>query len=75
MQPTTTEFLALSTGDGYHRSRQSLQLILLLTSLLAIPLPRQSCLDATLFTGFQVVGVTLDFLDDVLLLHLPLKPA
>jgi hypothetical protein len=35
----------------------------------------QSCLDATLLTGLQVVGVTLDFLDDVLLLYLPLEPA
>ncbi len=50
-------------------------LVLLFTSLLAIPLARQSCLDATLFTWFQVVGVTLDFLDDVLLLNLTLEPA
>jgi hypothetical protein len=52
-----------------------LKLISLFTSLLAIPLARQSCLDAFLLTGFQVVGVTLDFLDDVLLLYLPLEPA
>ncbi len=51
------------------------QLILLFTSLLAIPLARQCFLDATLFTGLQVVGVTFDFLDDVFLLNLPLKPA
>ena len=50
-------------------------LVLLFTSFLAIPLARQSCFDATLLTRFQVVGVTLDFLDDVLLLYLPLKPA
>src|SRR5580658_9866978 len=50
-------------------------LILLFTSLLAIPLARQCFLDATLLTGFQVVGVTFDFLDDVFLLNLPLKPA
>ena len=49
--------------------------ILLFTSLLAIPLARQSCLDAALFTRFEVVGVTLNFLDDVLLLNLALKPA
>ena len=49
--------------------------ILLFTSLLAIPLARQGCLDATLLTGLQIVGVTLDFLDDVLLLYLSLKPA
>jgi hypothetical protein len=51
------------------------ELILLFTSLFAIPLARQCFLDATLFTGLQVVGVTFDFLDDVFLLNLPLKPA
>ena len=49
--------------------------ILLFASFLAIPLARQGCLDATLLAGLQVVGVTLHFLDDVLLLYLPLKPA
>ncbi len=52
-----------------------LRLVLLFASLLAIPLARQSCLDAFLLTGLQVVGVTLDFLDDVFLLNLPLEPA
>jgi hypothetical protein len=52
-----------------------LLLILLFASLLAIPLARQGCLDATLLTRLQVVGVTLDFLDDVLLLNLPLETA
>jgi len=52
-----------------------LKLISLFTSLLAIPLARQSCLDAFLLTGLQVVGVTLHFLDDVFLLNLPLEPA
>jgi len=52
-----------------------LKLISLFTSLLAIPLARQSRLYAFLLAGLQVVGVTLDFLDDVLLLNLPLKPA
>ena len=51
------------------------QLVLLFTSLLAIPLARQSCLDATLLTGLQVIGVTLHLFDDVLLLYLPLEPA
>ena len=53
----------------------SRRLVLLFTSLLAIPLARQCFLDATLLTGLQVVGVTFDFLDDVFLLNLPLKPA
>jgi len=51
------------------------QLVLLFPSLLTIPLARQCFLDATLLTGLQVVGVTFDFLDDVFLLNLPLKPA
>jgi len=50
-------------------------LVLLFASLLTIPLARQCCFDAPLFAGFEVVGVTLDFLDDVLLLDLALKPA
>src|ERR1700683_338084 len=50
-------------------------LVLLFTSLLTIPLARQSCLYAALLAWLQVVGVTLDFLDDVLRLYLPLKPA
>jgi hypothetical protein len=50
-------------------------LILLFTSLFAIPLASERLFYTTLFTGFQVEGVTLDFLDDVLLLNLTLKPA
>ena len=49
--------------------------ILLFASLFTIPLARQGGLDAALLTGLQVVGVTLDFLDDVLRLYLPLEPA
>ena len=52
-----------------------LNLVLLLAGLLTIPLARQGSLDATLFTGLQVVGMTLDFLDDVFLLNLALEPA
>lgn len=53
----------------------TMELILLFTSLLAIPLACQRCLDTTLFAGLQVVGMTLHFLDDVFLLDLALKPA
>ena len=56
-------------------TKEKTQLVLLFASLLTIPLARQCFLDATLFARFQVVGVTFDFLDDVFLLHLPLKPA
>src|ERR1039458_9239653 len=62
-------------SPGRHLSRIVRELVLLFTSLLAIPLARQSCLDAALFTGLQVVGVTFHLFDDVLLLYLPLKPA
>src|ERR1700723_2178954 len=58
-----------------HISRRFLTSILLFTSLLAVPLARQSCFDAFLFAGLQVVRVTLDFLDNVLLLNLPLESA
>ena len=51
------------------------QLVLLFASLLAITLASQSRLYALLLARLQVVGVTLDFLDDVFLLNLPLKPA
>src|SRR5580658_1311212 len=50
-------------------------LVLLFTSFLAIPLARQSSLDTLLFARFQVVGVTLDFLDNILLLYLTLESA
>ena len=60
---------------GACRSVLLSDLILLFTSLFAIPLACQCCFHAALFTGFQVVGMTLHFLDDVFLLYLPLKPA
>jgi len=47
-----------------------LELVLLFTSLLAIPLARQSCFHALLLARFEVVGVTFYFLDDVFLLNL-----
>jgi hypothetical protein len=56
------------------RSSQN-QSLLFFAGFLAIPLARQSSLDAALLAGLEVVGVPLDFLDDVLLLNLALKPA
>jgi hypothetical protein len=56
-------------------SRRVMKLILLFTSLFAIPLACKGCLDAALLTGLQIVGVTFDFLDDVFRLYLPLEPA
>jgi hypothetical protein len=49
--------------------------ILLFPSLFAVPLARERLFDAALFSGLEVVGVTLDFLDDVLLLYLALEAA
>ena len=62
-------------ATGTVNSRRVKSSVLLFTSLLTIPLARQSRLNAALFTGLQIVGVTLDFLDNVLLLYLPLEPA
>jgi len=60
---------------GRLESKAALKLISLFASLLAIPLARQSRFYAFLLTGLQIVGVTLHFLDNVLLLYLPLEPA
>ena len=50
-------------------------LILLFASFFATTLARQSLFYPLLLTRFQVVGVTLHFLDDVFLLNLPLETA
>lgn len=46
---------------------------LLLHELLPGSLPSQGLLEAPLLARFQIVGMTLDILDDVLLLHLSLE--
>ncbi len=64
-----------------HRPRPSLccdwggGLILLFTSLLAIPFPCQRLFDPTLFARLEVEGMTFYFLDNVFLLHLPFEAA
>ncbi len=65
----------MKTGAWGGKAAIVLLLVLLFASLLAIPLASQSRFYALLFTRLQVVGVTLDFLDDVFLLNLPFKPA
>ncbi len=50
-----------------------LELVLLLTDLLAIALTCKRFLHAFLFTGLQIKRVTLDFLDNVFSLHLALE--
>ena len=72
---TGYKWLAIPAQQTRRARCEPAQLVLFLTSFLSVPLARQSCFDAALFTGFQVVGVTFNFLDDVLLLYLPLKPA
>lgn len=53
----------------------SLPLVLLFPSLFTIPLARQRLFYAAFFAWFQVEGVTLHFLDNVLRLHFALEPA
>ncbi len=62
-------------GRSFSRRAKHKKSILLFASLLTIPLARQGSLDAALLAGLQVIGVTLHFLDDVLLLYLPLESA
>lgn len=60
-------------GGSARRDRHYNQLLLLFTSLLAIPLPRQRFLHAALLAWLQIKGVALHFLDNVLLLNLTLE--
>jgi len=46
-----------------------------MSAFLAVALARQRCLGAFLLAWFQVEGVALDLLDDVLLLDLALEAA
>ncbi len=62
-----------SMGDVAVPHGEAAWLVLHFASLLSITLARQSCLHAALLTRLQVVGVTLNFLDDVLLLDLSLE--
>jgi hypothetical protein len=55
--------------------RPCVLLLLFFPSFLPAALSRQSFLHAPLFTGFQIEGVALHFLDDVLLLDLALEAA
>ena len=48
-------------------------LVLFFTGFLASSLASQRCLHALLLAGLQVKGMTLDFLDNVFLLHLALE--
>jgi hypothetical protein len=50
-------------------------LILLSARLLAIAFPRQSLFHPAFLAWFQIVGMSLDFLDDVLLLDFSFEPA
>ena len=60
---------------GHPRVFQEPELVLFLADFLAIALACKCFFHALLLAGFQIEGVTLDFLDNVLGLHLALKPA
>ena len=53
----------------------SLALVLFFASFLAGSFARECGLDTLFLAGLQVKGVALDLLDNVFLLHLPLKTA
>ena len=57
------------------RSDVLLTLVLLPARLLAIAFARQSLLRPAFLAGFQIIGMPLDFLDDIFLLDLPFEPA
>jgi hypothetical protein len=68
-------------SDGYQMKRvtpegaPSHTLVLLLANLLTSALASQRGLYPFLFTGFQIKGVALDLLDNVLLLYFALEAA
>src|ERR1700692_3223937 len=66
---------SLQTQGGRRRPAMvaKLELVLLLTDLLAIALACKRFFHAFLFTGLQIKRVTLDFLDYVFSLHLALE--
>ena len=66
----------VTVGKGCRISgRQPFLLVLLLARLLPAALASQRFFHALFLAGFQVVGVSLYFLDDVFLLNFALKPA
>src|SRR5216684_1016841 len=64
-----------SSGSVYEPRRERAPLLGLAPELLSITLARQSLFCSALVAWLQVEGVLLDVLDDVFLLHLPLKPS
>lgn len=52
-----------------------LLLVLLPARLLAIAFARQSLFHPAFLAGFQMIGMPLDFLNDIFLLDLPFEPA
>ena len=63
-----------NTGPPFS-SGPAVTLVLLFASFLAAALARQRFFHAFLFARLEVKGVTLDFLNNVLLLNFPLKAA
>ena len=70
--PTTFPGRRVKRPGFYNRT---IALVLLTARFLAITFSRQRFLHPALFTGLQIVGMTLDFLNYVFLLDLPFEPA
>jgi hypothetical protein len=60
---------------SFTRLRADLNLFEVAGTLLAVALAGERCFHALFLARLQVVGVTLDLLDDVLLLHFALETA
>ena len=74
---TQKKFKVRATGSGGPELNEfdGPNLVLLPARLLTVALPSQRLLHPALFARLQVVGMPLDFLDDVFLLDLPFEPA
>ena len=68
------DFGRASKVKGRHRGTSThAESVLFLTRLLAVTLASERRFHSLFFAGLQVVGVTLDLLDNVFLLHLALQ--
>jgi hypothetical protein len=67
--------VAVKRGMGRPEAAARILLVLLLARFLTTAFPRQSFLCPFLLARLQVVGVSLDLLDDIFLLHFALETA
>ena len=66
-------FLEMRIKAGGKHTASPAYLLDVFVALLTVALPRQGFFRTLLLTRLQIKGVALNFLDDVLLLHFPLK--